>query len=129
MAINSRQKGARGERKFAAYLRDLGIDPDARRGQQYSGSADSPDVVSPALAGIHIEVKCVEGLEDHTAAFDEIWAKAWQEATPARKTPVIAWKHNRRPWRLTYVDQWGIRTTTTGDARIRKALQCLGGVE
>lgn len=55
--INSRAKGARGEREFAEYLRSHGW--AARRGQQFSGSPDSPDVVSD-VPGAHFEVKRVE---------------------------------------------------------------------
>ena len=58
--MNSRQKGKVGEREFAALLREHGF--DARRGQQFSGSPDSPDVVSDALAWLHVEVKRVQNL-------------------------------------------------------------------
>ena len=46
--MNSRQKGKVGEREFAALLRVQGF--DARRGVQFCGGVDSPDVVSDALA-------------------------------------------------------------------------------
>lgn len=59
MSINSRQKGARGERYIASYLREHGF--DARRGQQFSGSPDSPDVVSRDFP-FFIEAKFVEKL-------------------------------------------------------------------
>lgn len=55
--INSRVKGAVGEREVAAILREHGI--AARRGQQFSGSPDSPDVVAD-MPGVHLEVKRVE---------------------------------------------------------------------
>ena len=56
--INSRDKGARFERQVAEYLREKGY--TARRGQQFSGSPDSPDVVSNFP--FHIEAKAVEKL-------------------------------------------------------------------
>ena len=56
--INSRQKGAKGEREIASKLRDYGY--DCRRGQQYSGMNGDADVVG--LKGIHMEVKRVERL-------------------------------------------------------------------
>lgn len=56
--INSRQKGARGERLLAKKLREHGY--DARRGQQFSGLYGDADVIG--LPGIHIECKCVEKL-------------------------------------------------------------------
>ncbi len=58
--MNSRQKGKVGEREFASLLREHGY--DARRGQQFSGGADSPDVVSDALAWLHFEIKRVQNL-------------------------------------------------------------------
>jgi len=58
MACNSNTKGKTGEREVAKLLRDYGF--EARRGVQYSGGADSPDVVSDFP--LHIEVKRVEKL-------------------------------------------------------------------
>ena len=56
--MNSRQKGKRGEREAAVFLTVNGL--PARRGQQFSGSPDSPDVVCPLLPGVHLEVKRCE---------------------------------------------------------------------
>lgn len=53
MGRMSREKGKRGEREVAEILRNHGY--AARRGQQFHGGADSPDVVG--LPGFHIEVK------------------------------------------------------------------------
>jgi len=58
--MNSREKGKRGERQWRDELRAQGF--DARRGQQFAGSPDSPDVVCPALSWAHFEVKAVERL-------------------------------------------------------------------
>ena len=49
-----RDKGKRGERMHAKVLRELGFS-DARRGVQYAGGPDSPDVVG--IPGAHAEVK------------------------------------------------------------------------
>lgn len=57
--INSRQKGAAGERELSKVLRGYGYH-EARRGQQYCGGNESADVVG--LPGIHIECKRVERL-------------------------------------------------------------------
>ena len=54
--MNSRAKGARGERELAAYLTEKGF--EARRGQQYSGANGDADV--EGLPGVHIECKRVE---------------------------------------------------------------------
>ncbi len=58
--MNSREKGKRGERQWRDELRANGY--AARRGQQFSGSPESPDVVCDALPWIHFEVKAVERL-------------------------------------------------------------------
>ena len=49
--MNSRDKGKRGERMAAKKFREHGF--DTRRGVQYQGGPDSPDVVGPE--GLHIE--------------------------------------------------------------------------
>lgn len=51
--MNSKAKGARGERALAKALRDHGY--NCRRGQQYCGANGDADVVG--LPGIHIECK------------------------------------------------------------------------
>ena len=55
--INSRQKGAQGEREFAELLRTYGY--KAQRGQQHAGGSDVPDVRHD-VPGIHFEVKRVQ---------------------------------------------------------------------
>lgn len=86
--MNSKQKGTRGELEFCSFLRDQGF--EARRGQQYKGGGDSPDVVSDLP--IHWEVK-------RTEAF-RLWdalAQAKAEA-PEGKVPVVAHRRNRTGW-------------------------------
>ena len=56
--MNSRAKGAGGERELAKVLQGYGY--ETRRGQQFSGANGDADVVG--LPGIHIEVKRVEKL-------------------------------------------------------------------
>ena len=97
--INSRQKGARGERAFAALLREHGF--DARRGQQFAGGTDSPDVVSRDLAWLHIETKHVEHLN-----LIEACAQAERDSGPVApaglsKPWVVAHRRNGTPWRIT----------------------------
>jgi len=90
--MNSRQKGARGERGWRDELRGNGY--PARRGQQYCGTADSPDVVSPALAWVHFEVKAVERLN-----IEEAMEQARRDC--GAKVPIVAHKRNHRPWLVT----------------------------
>ena len=63
--MNSREKGKRGERQWRDELRANGY--SARRGQQFSGSAESPDVVCESLPWIHFEVKHTERLNIYEA--------------------------------------------------------------
>lgn len=58
MGINSRRKGAVGEREIAGILQEYGY--STRRGQQFSGANGDADV--EGLPGIHMEVKRVEHL-------------------------------------------------------------------
>lgn len=58
MAINSRQKGANGEREIAHILQGYGY--NTRRGQQFSGANGDADI--EGLPGIHAEIKRVERL-------------------------------------------------------------------
>ena len=55
----SRNKGKRYERELANYLSDNGF--PSRRGQQFSGGGDSPDVISEEFP-FHIEAKRTERL-------------------------------------------------------------------
>jgi Holliday junction resolvase len=90
--IHSRNKGKRGERAWRDELRANGY--AARRGQQFSGSPDSPDVICDALASLHFEVKCVERLN-----IEDAMAQARRDA--GVKTPVVAHKRNHRRWLVT----------------------------
>ena len=91
--INSRTKGSVGEREWAQFLNDRGF--EARRGIQFSGSADSPDVITN-LPDWHCECKRTETLSLY---------KAMDQATKdagASKMPFVAHRRNKRPW-LTVV--------------------------
>lgn len=88
--VNSRQKGAGGEREFAAVLKAHGF--EARRGQQFAGGADSPDVVCTDLATIHFEVKRVQA----SKVPYEWLAQAIRDGKT--KTPVVAHRRNNADW-------------------------------
>lgn len=92
--MNPRQKGAAGEREFRDQLRNAGY-MSARRGQQFAGGSDSPDVVCEELSGIHWEVKRVESLNIHNAI-----AQAIRDAG-TKKTPIVAHRRNRGEWLAT----------------------------
>lgn len=90
--MNSREKGARGERELAARLRFLGI--DARRGQQYSGANGDADVIG--LPGIHIECKRVERL-NLEKAFDQ----SKRDAARIGDIPTVMHRKNGGEWLVT----------------------------
>lgn len=85
--INSRAKGAAGERELSHFLKGHGW--EAHRGQQYSGGKDSPDVVTNLPW--HIECKRVE------AGNPYVWLEQAQRDC-GDKTPVVFHKRNRKDW-------------------------------
>lgn len=89
--INSRDKGARGERKLSRKLNEFGF--QCRRGQQYSGASGDADVVG--LDGIHIECKWVERLNIYNAI-----AQAVHDARPG-ELPAVFHCRNNCQWLVT----------------------------
>jgi Holliday junction resolvase len=87
--LNSRQKGKRGELELAEFLRARGF--QARRGQQFSGGGDSPDVVTD-IPGVHFEVKRCE-----SGSLYEWLSQAIKDAGFG-KTPIVAHRKNNRDW-------------------------------
>lgn len=88
MGRMSRQKGKRGEREAAAELGQL-LGVDARRGVQFQGGPDSPDVVL-ANVNIHVEAKRVETLKLY-AAIDQAASDA------GTKVPCVWHRRNNKP--------------------------------
>ena len=91
MGKMSREKGKRGEREVAKILREFGY--DSKRGVQYHGGPDSPDVVG--LPGCHIEVKYVERLDLQRA-----YNQSKSDASP-EETPIVVHRKNRGDWMVT----------------------------
>ena len=92
MAINSKKKGAKGEREFAAFCREQGY--DCRRTSQYCGqTGDASDVVG--LPGLHIEVKRVERLN-----IEDAMSQARRDAKPD-EIPIVAHRRNNCRWLVT----------------------------
>lgn len=88
MPVNSKQKGARFERKLASRFRDYGY--NTRRTAQYCGNTgDASDVVG--LPGIHIEAKHQERMQLY-----EWMSQAKRDATAGGKDllPVVFHKKN-----------------------------------
>ena len=90
MGINSRKKGAKGERELANKLKEYGY--NCRRGQQFSG-LEGEDVVG--LDYIHIECKRVENLNlDNAMEQSKRDAKEYQ-------LPAVFHRKNNKKWKVT----------------------------
>lgn len=88
MGKKSKEKGKRGERDLAKKLNSL-FNVSARRGQQYKGAPDAPDVI--AFDDIHIECKRVE-------KFNAYNAMNQAEDDAGNKVPIVLHKRNYKPW-------------------------------
>jgi hypothetical protein len=88
MAINSKRKGAAGEREFASYLREQGWQK-ARRTQQYAGDPEggSGDVVC-ANFPFHCEVKRCQQIKP------EQWMAQAKGDAPEGKIPAVFFRRN-----------------------------------
>lgn len=85
--VNSREKGKTGEREFRDKLIEHGF--AARRGVQYQGTADSPDIHCPELP-FHWEVKFGGKI-----ALGEAYKQAKEECG-GRHIPIVAHRSTRR---------------------------------
>src|SRR5260221_1341086 len=86
--INSLVKGKIGERELSQYLREHGFE-EARRGRQFQGGQDSPDVIG--MNGYHIECKRVEAGNLYK------WLDQ-ARADAGTKVPVVMHRRNNREW-------------------------------
>lgn len=93
--MNSRRKGADGERALAKKLRELGF--DARRGAQYHGGPDSPDVVG--IPGYHIECKRYKDNLNIYKAMEQA------ERDCGGNIPIVFSRKDREKWLVTMRDR------------------------
>jgi len=91
--MNSKQKGNRGEREFAALCKENGFDAMRNPQWQGGGSVDNPDV--KGLEGIHVEVKRVEKLNIHAAMHQAI------RDAQGQAMPIVAHRRNYEAWCIT----------------------------
>lgn len=95
--MNSKRKGAAGERELSGKLREYGY--DTRRGQQYCGANGDADVVG--LPGVHIECKRVERLNLYDAM-----SQASHDAKE-KEIPTIFHRKDRCEWLVIMkLDDW-----------------------
>jgi hypothetical protein len=122
---NGRRKGRKGEQLVAKLCREYGF--EARRGQQYAGGADSPDVVHN-IEGYHLEVKFYGDCPFGTKKLDE-WLEQAERDCPDGHIGAVVFKWNRSDWwivRLTRNDEYLIERFTQfleRKARQRKVKQ------
>lgn len=90
MSKFSREKGKRGEREFAAILREHGFD-SARRGVQFSGGPNSSDIFCEELP-VHFEVKRMEK-PNLAAAYKQASADSHISREPA-----VVVRRSNEPW-------------------------------
>jgi len=90
VAKKSRDKGKRGEREAALFLTDQGF--PARRGVQYRGGPDSPDLVCPSLSKLHFEVKRAESLRIYDAINQA------SDDAPPETIPVVMHRRSDCDW-------------------------------
>lgn len=121
--MNNCRKGKKGELKARHYLISLGFGDanTTRRGQQHAGGPESPDVVCESLPNVRIEVKCDQSVDLGTEKMGKVIAKAKEDA--GGKAWAVLWKHDHRPWMLTfYAPAYMSEMTACGDHAIRSAL-------
>ena len=99
MAVNSRAKGATGERELARKLNEYGF--STRRTVQYNGKAEDGQADLVGLDGIHIECKRVERLNLYDAM-----AQAVHDAK-GEELPTVFHRKNHSEWLVTMrLDDW-----------------------
>ncbi len=95
----SREKGKSGEREVVKLLEDHGF--EARRGQQFRGGSDSPDVIhnmvnmGPSGFSLFLEVKRRERVNLYEALAQADEDKSWAE------TSIVLHRKDRKHWLVT----------------------------
>jgi len=103
MPINSRTKGAEGEREICRRFNNLFIEVDARyptpanfpaqpfQRNQNQTAVGGSDISNPF--GLSIEVKRVQ-----VPAVDAWWKQCLGQAKDERRFPLLVYRSNRKPW-------------------------------
>lgn len=127
MGLKSRNKGTKGEREAAIYLRELGF-ASAHRTQQHNGVGKS-DVIAPdELPRVHIEVKAgiAKGFDVGTQDWLDACDQAWRDSGERSDWCVLWRKKGERIWKLSFCSpSYGLIVTVAGDAAISVCLRRL----
>lgn len=94
--INSKRKGAEGERDWRDKIREFGF--DCIRGRQNRGGPDSPDVISNDLSKYHFEVKYSQNTSFY--AWMEQALRDARKTDPGLQIPVVAHRKNHGEWHV-----------------------------
>ena len=90
MGKMSKTKGKVGEREVVNLYKERGY--NARRGQQFKGTPDSPDVEVEEFPWLHHEVKRVETFNAYKAL------KQAEEDRSEAQVPVVYHRRNKEEW-------------------------------
>lgn len=93
MPINSNKKGKRGELEWAKILSGKGF--ASRRGQQFKGTPESPDVLGALDGLIHWEVKRQQNRQI------QVWYDTAEAEAPAGAMAVLAHRRDKQDWICT----------------------------
>lgn len=98
--INSKQKGARGERELSKKLQEFGY--ITRRSVQYNGKAEEGQADIVGLPYIHVEVKRVERLNIYDAI-----EQAKRDSKKSDNLPAVFHRKNNCEWLVTMrLEDW-----------------------
>lgn len=102
--INSKAKGAKGERELAKKLKEYGYS-EVKRSQQYCGANGDADLVG--LPNIYIECKRVEKLNIYDA-IDQAKSDSGKNELPfGYRLPTVFHRKNDHEWLVTMcLDDW-----------------------
>ena len=101
MGANANRKGASGEREFAAILADGFPDRTFMRNTYEQRWRGGSDVVG--LAGFSIEVKRYASGDWYQVGW---WRQVCEEAAKTDTVPVLAFRYDRKPWRVVLPAEW-----------------------
>lgn len=97
MGKASREKGKRGEREASNFFKEYGY--DTKRGVQYHGGPDSPDVAG--LPDVHLEVKRVQALRLYDALSQS------EADSGESEFPVVMHRKDREQWVIIQpIEDW-----------------------
>lgn len=109
--MNSKRKGKVGELEASKEWGRV-MKCEARRGQQFSGSQESPDVVHN-IDGLHLEIKRTEKIQVYPAM-----EQSKQDA--GDDLPIVLTRRNQKPWVFCcYLNDLPAIIDNVNDHRIR----------